>query len=315
MKKIINASLIIVTITFIIYFLFKHFDYNTILNIKFNYWYLLISFIILSFHLLFQSFIWSILIKILNPSISISMSIKYWVLSQYGKYLPGKVGVYAILFYLYKDSGISKKDLSVASYYELVGALVAILYVSVSQLLFINKDIFSHLELMLIFGSTLSLTIMLHPKLLNMFLRIVSKILQKDNFEVNLDFKTILKITTLYYINFFVLGIAFYLFICSIVTLEIYNLSYIILAMNLSGFFGLIIFFMPAGFGAREGALIYFLKKTIDFQVATAISIISRVWIIIAELFTLGITYIYLKFYGHIDVLGIINKSKEEVEN
>lgn len=313
-KKLINIFLISTTIVFIFYYLYKNFDYHTILNIRYNFIYLALSFVILIFQIIYQSIIWSVLIRTLKPNIKIIDSMKIWLLSLFGKYVPGKIAGYALLFYLYKDYSVNKSDLSIASYYELISSIVSIMITSLLFLVFVGESLLNIQEIVIIIGLALAFSSLLIPKVLELFLGIVTKILKRDKIFVKLKIQTIIKITLLYCISNVVLGFAFYFFINSISFLEITKIPYLILVINLSGFIGLLAFFMPAGIGAREGALIYFLNKIISFQVATMISIISRLWFVISEFITLSLAYLFLKYFGHIDVLGIINKSTKEIE-
>lgn len=315
LKKTINTIIVLITIVFISCFLYYKFDYNALSEIKYNNLYLLLSLFVLSLYICFQSIIWSILVKILNPSVLISKSMMNWMLSQYGKYLPGKVGSYALLFYLYKDSPITNKELYISSYYELVCFSVANLITSLFLMVFIETTIFSQFEIYLLLLSTLVFFVCLYPKILNYILGYLAFFLKREKIEINLKLTTIVKLTILYCIGNVLLGISFYIFINSVSILKLTYLPFIIILINLSNLFGLFAFFVPAGIGAREGALIYFLKKIISFQVATMISIISRLWFIIAEFITLAIAYLYLKYFGHIDVISLINKSKNEIEN
>ena len=78
----------------------------------------------------------------------------------------------------------------------------------------------------------------------------------------------------------------------------------IFFAFPLATIIGIIMIFVPGGLGAREGVLVVLLvSSNVPLQIATTISISSRLWFFFGEvfLFLVGLTSKYLSSRSNLD--------------
>jgi len=306
--KTIKIALTTVLIGFVSYYIYTHIEIKQLQNISFNYSYLLFSFVILAIQIFNQSLIWSNIIKGFNRNIKTADNSKMWLLAQYGKYIPGKIATFGIIFYLYKKYDISKNKLVVASYYEILCSILSVIYLSFVLLIIFNQDVLNQSQniILFIFGSLT--TISLHPKVINAIIVNGLRVINKPNlfFRIELSFSRIIKFIIMYMANNILLGFGFYLFINSIIYIPISKLPYLILCINLSGLLGMLAIFSPAGLGARESSIIFLLTKIMSVTIASVISIISRLWFVLGEIIVLGLVYIYNLIFYKINVVDSI---------
>lgn len=307
-SKLIKTFLTTILIGYVGYYIYNHFDYEQLKKVTFDYLYLAVSIIILILQIFIQSIIWSKIINDMNNDIKILDNSRIWLLSQYGKYLPGKIATFGIMFYLYKNYDISKKEIVIASYYELLCSVLSVVYLTYLALLVFNQNVLSDNQyvVLLVFG--ILTTITLHPKIINYIFGIALKLLKNNNKEIiiELSFSKITKYVLFYLANNILLGLGFYLFINSIIYVHFAKLPFIILSINLSGLLGMLAIFAPAGIGARESSIIYLLNNIMNVTFSSIISIVSRLWFVVGELLTLLIVYSYNLIFNKFNVVEYI---------
>lgn len=286
-----------------------NFDFT---QIHFNLFSLVSSFFVLLSLFCFQGFIWS---RVLNSNsekrINIFTHIKIFVYSQFGKYVPGKIVSYAILINLYRKEGYSKKEIVIASYYDLISGLLATaLFLFTSLLLF--KPLFWNIYYdYILYLMIFSLFAAANPKILNILLKKALSLLKREQFQITLRYIDLMKFVLLYTLNLFIWGIAFFLLIQSVISIDINNYFYLAFSFALSAFLGFISIVAPAGLGVREGTLIALLKSILTANVAAMISIVSRIWMVVAEIILFLIILVIDKTRNHTQFGNLIKESKE----
>jgi len=280
-------------------------------NITINYIYFSISLFSLLLLFCFQGFIWS---RVLNSNsqlrIPLSSHIRIFVYSQFGKYVPGKIMSYAILINLYQKMGYSKKEIVIASYYDLISGLLAtVLFLFTSLLLF--KPSFWNLYYdYILYLMIISLLAGANPKILNIILSKVLTLLKREQFTISLRYKDLMIFVLLYTANLFIWGIAFFLLVRSLMPIALSNYFYLSFSFALSAFLGFISIVAPAGIGVREGTLIALLKTILSANIASVISIVSRIWMIVAEILLFLIVLTYDKLKNHTNFGNLLKESK-----
>lgn len=293
-KKIIIRILQIAVILVIFYFLFKGLisNWNQVREYKweFNYFLLGISFVLIILLYMLWVEIWRMILKKSGYILSFKKIFKIWFVSNLGRYLPGKVWSFLGMMYLLEKEGVPKsKGFSLAILAQalsvLSGLLVALLFlryppVADYQRFFTESPVMTFIILLLIVGIV---TLVFYPKLLEGIINLALRVFKKE--RIALDFKpqNMLFYLLLYSGSWFLFGFIFWVFIKSItpVSFDIY--------LSLTGAFagsftlGFLAFFAPGGIGVREGILVVLLSNFFPVPVATFISLLSRVWITLAE--------------------------------
>lgn len=263
---------------------------------SFNYFYLIISLFFATFHIVFVGFIWSKILRTLDPRIKISnlKVLKIFVYSWFGRYVPGKVWMSLGKVYLGNREGLPLRTLTISAIFEIVLMLVSAFWVS---MFFLSITLGTKLAgLYYIIGAIIIVggLILLRPKifypLCNMILRKFKK--NEMSLEPLLGYKEIIKIIFYYSIAFILEGIGFFLLINSIVYLPPQNIMGMIGIFNLAGIMGVIVFFAPGGLGVREGVMAGLLQFYFPVGLAVLISLITRLWATLPELVLLGFIYL-----------------------
>lgn len=280
---------------FIIRFLYLNIESIKTYPVHFDYLNLLYASILYFFFAINNTIIWYLITKLNQCHISLPETIKIRIYSEFGKYIPGKVFIYGIVLFSYEKRNISMKKIAICSFQELVISTLATILISLISIVLANISEFGGYKLFLIFILILCLFI-LHPKVLLNISNFFFKLLKKEPIETPFSFGHTLFILILYIMNWFIFGLSFYFFINSIIDFSLNNLLFSTGAFALSALAGFLAVFAPAGLGVREGALIFLLSFAIPATVASIISIASRVWLTLADIFIFLVIFFFSKF-------------------
>jgi hypothetical protein len=292
---LIKAIISIVIIFFIVRYIITNAKGFNNFEIRFNYFYLPISFIILLIYILNQSFLWHYITIQNNCNIDLRTSIISRIYSEFGKYLPGKVFGYAMLFYAYSKANQSKTLVAFCMFFELLASVLAASMIFLFSLFFTEIQDFQKYHIIALF-LLLVFFILIHPRILNYFIATFLKIAKREPVKLNMTYYQLLKIISLYVANFMVFGIGLVLFINSIYPVSFSNYLFITGTMAGAGLIGLFAIFVPAGLGVREGILTIALKEIMPLTFAGVVSLASRVWLVLGEIILFFMVFMY-NFY------------------
>lgn len=228
---------------------------------------------------LFMTFFWGMLWHLATLAVGVGLPVKKalaaYFTSQLGKFLPGKVWMMAARFAIYHS------ELTDAPRVSVVVLLEAALHLGGQLLLLIVLTLFYTLEgyesiktvaLVILFA----LLVGSHPKVLQFALNVAMRILKKPRVELGL---TYVRLILLY------LGYAFVYSFGVIGVLLLYqafaplssSLCFpISLASVISGVGGMLVIFVPAGLGVREGLMYGILANFVPQHIAALLPIASR---------------------------------------
>lgn len=291
---ILKAVIPLILIYFIIKYIKSNLDSIKLIKFEINYHYLTISFIILFLFIFNQFLLWHYITKQNKCSLAFSKTIFLRAYSEFGKYVPGKVLGYAILFHEYSKESKSKVQLSFSMFLELLAGVLS------AAMLFLISLFFTEVhELKIYRFAALALLffffILIRPRILNLFAAWIFKIAKREPVLMNITYLSLLKTILLYSLNFMVFGIAFMLFIKSFYEVSLSNYLFITGTTAAAGLIGLFAIFVPAGLGVREGVLAFTLSFVMPPAMAGIVALTSRLWLTFAEIFLFGLIYLFSK--------------------
>jgi hypothetical protein len=229
-----------------------------------------------------------ILSSCLQTRLSWRESLRVWYLSQVSKYLPGSVWNYVSRVFLCGQKGISAPRSILSMILEIVLILLAQAVVFLLSLPFWLEGHKSILWVLLILPLAV---IILQPRIFNGLLGWVArKSGLHDPPLVDLRPGNVGGLLAIYTFGAFVVGIAFFFFVNSLVALPLRRLPALAGIVNLSFIAGFLAPFAPYGLGVREGLLALLLSQYVPAPVAAMVSLASRLWFTAAELAGLGIS-------------------------
>ena len=295
MKKSLFRFLKLLIVAIILYFIFRQIltQWDQVRNYQWRInWILLISSLLtLQLGLFVKSWLWSQVLRCFGQTLPAMRAFRVAYLSNLGRYVPGKVMQFVGIMYLAKKEGI-REDAAVSSF-----ALVQ-LFDTPSGLILIflyylilgtsMEQIRQYLPVLIILGvlTLVSFLIILIPSLMERMLNLILKLFKQPRLEFELKKKTGIWLLILYFIDWNIIGAAFYLFLRAItdVPVEFFLQACLVyVAAYLIGYWAL---FAPGGIGVREGAMSVFLAQIGGLlqPVAYAVSLAARLWFMVGEI-------------------------------
>ncbi|MEK7535892.1 MAG: lysylphosphatidylglycerol synthase domain-containing protein [Patescibacteria group bacterium] len=303
--KILNYVVATAILAFLLNYLISNWQKISQHEFDLNVSYLVLSVFAYSLVLILLSLVWRKVIGTIDGEHKISkiVAAKIYMLSEFGKYMPGKVWTILGRIYLGNQSGISKKTLLVASSIDallspiatvLIGVLALFISLSIS-LDQGNSSLYILSVIVLIAGALL-----LHPRIMYPCFNFVLRKVGRAEIEKGsqLSYKQIARLFFFYTLIALGGGLCFVLFVASLSPTTISSLPALIAAFSLSRALGIAAPFAPSGLGVREGVMSVILGFGTFASISVFISFSARLWSTAAEVLALGITYLAnLVFY------------------
>ncbi len=288
MNKKLKFVLQTIFVLSIFYFMFlqvyKNWDSLREYDWKFNYFYLISSFIVLVVYYFLIFFGWHIILKKLKVKIKFFQTIKIRAISELGRYMPGKVWHLLGRVYFTKRMGLSTIKIVTSFGLELASSIIAGLMVFLIFFpFFIKTDLTINFLPFLIIGIPLGL-ICIHPKILNSILNFGLKIIKKQRINIELKYKDMLMLVLMYCSFWLVVGFGFFLLINSIYSIQFSKIFIVVSIYAIGWVIGFLSLITPGGIGVREGVLAGLLALYMPLPIAIIISFVSRIWSIAVEL-------------------------------
>lgn len=290
--KIILGLAIIVFIIKQIYENINKVDFD---SLYLDYFYFVFSFVILIFVLFIQLVIWFLITYFEKINISFLKTCKIRSCSEIGKYVPGRVALYGILFSAYKNQNVSVKKIASCSIFEslfsLISSLIVFLIATILSFYKIERGLklISFILLPILF-------VFIYPRFLEKLLNPILKFFKKDELKIEISYPKVIIILIFNIFNWFIFGLFFFFLINSFYHLSFDKYIYITGTFSISSFLGFLAIFVPAGLGVRESSLIILLGKLIAEPYSSIASILSRLFIIIGDVFLFMIFFLNDKF-------------------
>jgi hypothetical protein len=247
---------------------------------------LLLSFVIFSVALFWVSVIWGWIINHFSKKLVFHKHIRFYIISNLAKRIPGTVWYLASRFQLYNTEGLDLKITAIASGLEMVlitlaGILVTLLFASQTLLEYhISPFIF-----IIIFIVGL---VIIHPKVIQWALRLKSVEIQSFNYQF------VIKGIAAYVISWILGGAVLFETGNLIYPIGIENLPYFITSWSLVGILSTILFFSPSNLGITEIGISLLLSKVVPSSIAVLIAISTRILMILFEILWAGV-FLWIK--------------------
>jgi ubiquinone/menaquinone biosynthesis C-methylase UbiE len=289
-KKKLFATISTLATVLIVYFLVKSLigsynqvDWNVV---ELDFLYISLSLVLLVAGYLKLAYNWREIVLSMYENLELSKGIFYWCLSQFGKYIPGKVWFALGRVYLAGKEGISKKKIMHSIFVEIVLCIVVTL--ALGSVLLSGKV--KEVNMYLIYSAVAVIAlVMIHPKIFNFILGIIGKIVGKD-LTIELHYGEILRLLINFGVAWVLIGGGFALFVkgIGIEEISILMLMGVFMISWVGGFLAIIV---PSGIGVREGIMAALLSTDVGIGLGLVIAVIARLWWTIGELIALPISY------------------------
>lgn len=221
--------------------------------------------------------------KINGCAIPFRKALAAYLISIFGKYIPGKVFMLAARLTYYKEENAPLSKVTVCFFIENICTLLGAAMLFILSLLFFPNELlqkYSWLTILLI----AAFFICIHPKIINAILKAVGKLFKK-NLEIPMKYSQILKVVLMFIGNWLIVGFGFFILVRSVKpAVGLNEMLFCAGIFGISAIMGILAIFAPSGLGVREGIILAGLMLIMPESDAAVISVISRLWQTIAEL-------------------------------
>ncbi len=226
--------------------------------------------------------VWRILLRLMGARVGFVALARVSFLAGLGRYIPGKIWQFVGVAHLGTAAGLSAAvsvtSLVIHNGVFLIGALFTVVY-----LLPLEFGEASGMAIGLSRWLAPAALLLVHPSIIGSGLKLVRRITRKELADWNGRWVDGMILVFLSTIAWALIGLAFYLFLRSITPMPESALAPMVAIHALAFLAGNLVFFVPAGLGAKEGALAAMLTLYLPASVAALLAIATRVWTIAAE--------------------------------
>ncbi|MEO0123064.1 MAG: lysylphosphatidylglycerol synthase domain-containing protein [candidate division WOR-3 bacterium] len=262
-------------------------------KLKFNLGFILISFIPIFLNFLYGAYLWQKILANLGEKISFKYSLSTTGISVLGKYLPGKVWFAAGRVYFIKKLGVKEEKGFLSIALETGLLLLSSLIIFIISPLIYNYAILRNYIFLAIILTILAI-IALHPFFAGKIINIICRLLKRPFVDLRYRYFSMLALTLLFGIVWINYGIGFFFLINSFYPVSCSKFIDLTGVFSISWNLGFIALFAPAGLGVREGILTLLLSLYFPKPIAIIISLLSRLWITVAEILFAAISIKFL---------------------
>jgi hypothetical protein len=264
-------------------------------EIHFSLPYLALSYVVLIFcHFPLFGWLWQTILRSLEVRMPLLPATVITVVSNVGKYLPGKVWFTVGRMSFAERYGASEAKVVLSVVMEIAITLLGGLVLFAFAVLFIPRSLVPRGA----YGFFALIPIclaLLYPPVLNRLLAPVLRLARQPHFELRLSYLRLLGMLGICLLDWLAQGMGSYLLINSFYPLPLAKLPVLLGAYAISWMIGFLVLVAPAGLGVREGIYTVILKTVIAGPVAIITALVTRVWMTAGELIAALAGFVYLR--------------------
>ena len=250
-----------------------------------NYRWLVLSLLLASGGPLSLAVWWVTSIRLMKGSLGWAQGTHIWVYAQLAKYLPGGIWPYASRMVAAGKAGVPRSCAALSLVVETVLRVQAAIIVFLVSLPFWPMNRWSPGQLTLIAIALLASFALLDPRLLNKVLGLGSRALRRPAVSItSLEYKHLVGLLAGHILTLVGVGSAFYALVSSVHAMSASAALPLTGMLAIAVILGFLNPLTPQGLGTREGLLTLFLSYYMPLPVAIVIALLTRLWMIVAEL-------------------------------
>jgi len=236
------------------------------------------------------------------------------MLSNFGKYIPGKVAQIASILILLKREGIPRlMTLATMVVFEIMLIMVPIIV----GIVLVGPEVVREFALNVpfwVFGIIALIGILFTlPPVMQFLAKKLLAIFKRESVEYDLSYRDWAVAIAAMFFAWILYSISFALLVAGLVDIPAGSCMLVAGAFSLAYTIGLLVIVTPGGLGVREGILLLILATVFPSGVAGLIATAARLWILIIELVSLGIAFVIFRISGKGKVSQYIHKREDEV--
>ncbi len=243
-------------------------------------------------YLLGRGAIWHLLMRWNHAGTSLRFDVTAWLASvTLGKYIPGKIALYAGRVYWYRDEPISGLVVSACFVLDAVATLVSAALIIFVACLIMPLEELERFRVPAIAMSAICLPF-IHPRPLQALVNLGARLLGRESVKLPVSFTQCLIFTLLLAADWMFMGLGACFLVHAVAPLASANVPFVAAAFVISSVSGMIAIFAPGGLGVREGVFAVLLGAIFPAGLAVLLALISRLWLTAVEATVLGFLYV-----------------------
>jgi hypothetical protein len=223
-----------------------------------------------------------------HPPPPVLATVSAWARSLLGRYVPGNVLMVVGRAVMAEAHGVPKRVTVAATTYEQVIALVAASLLAVVALLDVGSDSPAGPAVWLVLAVPL-VAVLLHPRVFGPLSAWAFRKVGREPLAVLLPFRRVVVMVGWYVVTSGLLGLAVWAFMRGIGGPDIGDPVGVASGFLLAFVVSMLVFIVPSGLGVRDAMLALVLSRQVPGGVAVALSVGSRLFLIVVELVFVGI--------------------------
>ena len=247
------------------------------------------SLAVMAASLVFGTWIWKrVLDRFPEARIPFADLLRISFLSKVARYIPGKVWQFVAVGQLSERTGgsprIAVSSMIVHAAFDLLAASIVASVVAARRIDLLPSDPFSAIA-----GASVLAVVASHPRLIEAGLAVLARVSGQERIAWGGGWRDSVEVLALSILSWVGLGLAFYLFVGSLVRVDPGQL-FPLVGINAFAFVaGYVVVVAPAGAGVREATMAGLLGRLVPAGAAAVVAILARLWTIAAELLTLAV--------------------------
>lgn len=281
LRKVLTAIFICVLSYYIFKYFSFHWEHFVTYNWKFDYLYMLIALVLGAATIVMNASNWQfILKKIFSCQVSLLDATRIFSLSLLGRYIPGKIWMFAGKIYLLSGKDISKVRAGASVMLEFLFFNITSIYififihVLISDLSGLIKYSFLSIVLTVIFFV---------PAVLNILDVKIAEIFNRKPIINNACYYDLLIAQNRYFLSWLIQGTGLFFLIKSVYPIGAEYYFAVIAYFSLACTAGVLAFIAPAGLGVREYIMVLFFRNILPQEVIMMTTTLSRLWLTLLE--------------------------------
>ncbi len=290
--KLVKALFLAAVVFFLARYFIRNWDEFASVISEIDWWIFAGSMVFYFIYKITLACLWHYITVLNECQIRLPRAVSCYLYSILGKYIPGKVFMLAARLPAYTEKGIPIRKPTICFFIENVCTLLGAAFLFLISLFFFpNEELRQYMWLTILF--VIAFFVLINPSIINFFLRTLGKWIKKDDMEIPMNYLQMIKVVLLFVCNWLIVGFGFYLLALSInPDIPMSQMMYVGGVFALSAIIGILAIFTPSGIGVREGIMILGLSLIMGDGFPEVISIVSRLWVTVAELILILIAFV-----------------------
>ncbi len=286
-KRVLNAAKVL--LPFVIAFFIGRIIYRNWQHVREAEWeldpsYLFVSFVLTACWFTVRPLVWSTLLKRFGYAIPFRSAYLVVRRAELSRYVPGTIWQYVSRVYLASRYGVPAAVCMAATFLETVLLILASLGPAVWNLDTLLPDL-ARFQRILLVAIPVGAAVLVHPRVLNLWARVLSRALKQPYREMKVPWSTIAVLWTIYLGVWVLHGLGAGAFVRGVMAIPLDAIPVMASYYALAWLVAMVSVVAPAGMGIRDGVLGLLLSQVMPVGVAFTVAVAVRLWMTVLELF------------------------------